>query len=84
MKIFLKKHALDFLGNLLMCGPNKIKHWMEKKTISWNMIHSTSLTLTTNNLGAVCLAVYPISASSMLDLPLIPFTAYSACLVMSV
>lgn len=31
MKIFLKKHALDFLGNLLMCGPNKIKHWMEKK-----------------------------------------------------
>lgn len=48
------------------------------------MIHSTSLILTTNNLGAVCLAVYPISASSMLDLPLIPFTAYSACLVMSV
>lgn len=47
------------------------------------MIHSTSLTLTTNNLGAVCLAIYPISASSMLDLLLILFTAYSACLVLS-
>lgn len=34
MKIFLKKHALDFLGNLLMCGPNKIKNWMEKKTLA--------------------------------------------------
>lgn len=67
MKIFLKKHALDFLGNLLMCGPNKIKHWMEKKNISWNTIHSTSLTLTMNNLGAVCLAVYPISAVSWIS-----------------
>lgn len=78
MKIFLKKHALDFLGNLLMCGPNKIKHWMEKKNISWNTIH---LSDTYHEQSGGSLLGSLSNQCSMLDLLLILFTAYSACLV---